>query len=116
MGPDDVFAYAEKLRAAGIEEVTFDLREFVDRQETTGEDGLVLGCDYVTRMVAGVTRIRLAPHWSPPDKPADEPVFDADPQANAIAAAEYRRKQMMKDALALIEEEDRIRYAHTEGT
>lgn len=59
--------------------------------------------------------IRLDPHWEPPPVAQEEPKFDPNPEANALAVKAFREKQAARKRVEEQAAADRLTFAHTEG-
>ena len=93
---DSLSAMAERMRGCGVLEVEFAPKS-------------------IPWHTPEIIRIKLDPTWVAPKLPEEEPTFDANPHANAIALAAYRSK---RDAEQKAKEQalaDRLTFAHTEG-
>ena|SRR5271165_331403 len=97
MLPEEALAYGIRMRQLGIAEVVFDYA--------------ASECVLQPR----VTRVTLMANWMPEVAPEPLPQFDSNPQANALATREWLEKERARKALEAQAEEDRVRYAHTEG-
>jgi hypothetical protein len=107
---EELDLHAERMRAAGIEEIEFDVIGSAGAGIPGGEQ--IENLERTKRLY--IRRIRLSPS-GPVVKP-EAPILDADPLANSAATKAWIDKEVLKRRDEQRLEDERVRFAHTEGT